>query len=171
VIEVVRGSLVHQQLDGIVNAANTLMRGGGGVDGKIHQAAGPEMLRALQRLAPRATEVGQVIVTPGFNLLAQHVFHVAGPIWRGGDSGEAELLEASYRNVLLKADEIGCETLGFCSISTGAFRFPLGEAAQIAISTVTETLGHCKTVSRVLFVMFGSAEFEAFNEALHDSRP
>ena len=117
-ISVVRGSLLDQSVDVIVNAANTLMRGGGGIDGIIHQRAGFRMLLELQRVAKHGCETGEVVITPGFDLPQKWVIHTPGPIWRGGAENEDELLASCYSNSMLKAVEVGAESIGFCSIST-----------------------------------------------------
>lgn len=169
-IQVVRGSLVEQDVDAIVNAANTLMRGGGGIDGRIHQLAGPKMLLELQRVAPKGANVAEVIVTPGFDLKAKHVLHVTGPIWRGGEYGEPALLAACYQNAVEKAEELGCASMGFCSISTGAYRFPLALAARIALQTVRDAAGGSSSLKRISFTMFGAEEYAEFTAALAEMR-
>ena len=162
-ISVVRASLLDVDADVIVNAANTLMRGGGAIDGLIHQRAGFKMLLELQRVAPRGCETGEVVVTPGFDLPQKWVIHTPGPIWRGGNDGEAELLASCYRNSMLKAIEIGAESIAFCSISTGVYGFPIAQAAPIAIDAV---LPHADQMERIVFAMYAAKEFEVFQEAL-----
>ena len=164
-VSIVRGSVLDQTAEVVVNAANTRMRGGGGIDGVIHQNAGPKMLLALQRLATRGAEVAQPIVTPGFNLEAQWVVHVAGPIWRGGNDQESELLEECYRNALLAAEETGCRSVAFCSISTGAFGFPIELAAQIALKTLQENAEGLQNIQSITMALFGAQEYEAFCQA------
>lgn len=167
-IKVVRGSLLDQDVDYIVNAANTMMRGGGGIDGAIHAAAGPKLLLELQRVAPKGCATGEVVVTAAHNLKHKGIVHTPGPIWRGGTQGEPELLAATYRNCLIAADAQDATSIGFCSISTGAYRYPLEEAAQIAIKTVRGwTQANSQTsIQRIIFAMRGAAEFEAFEQAL-----
>ena len=160
---VVRGSLLDQNVDVIVNAANTLMRGGGAIDGLIHQRAGFKMLLELQRVAPRGCEMGEVVVTPGFELPHQWVIHTPGPIWRGGNANEDELLANCYRNSMLKAQEIGAKSIAFCSISTGVYGFPIDRAAPIAISTIAPLADQFE---RVVFAMFGAQEFDVFHNSL-----
>lgn len=165
-IKVVRGALSDQNVDVIVNAANTRMRGGGGIDGRIHHLAGPKMLEELRRVAPQGAEVGEPVVTRAYDLPQNYVIHVAGPIWRGvGD--EPALLEASYRNAYTKAVELGVSSIGFCSISTGAFGFPLQLGAEIAIQTVKSLTADGGL--EVIFAMFGQQEYDVFCEELAKS--
>lgn len=162
-ISLVRGALTEQPVDVIVNAANTRMRGGGGIDGRIHQLAGRKMLDELQRVAPRGAEVSEPFVTLGHDLPHRHVIHIAGPVWRGvGD--EPELLEATYRNAYLKAVGLGAGSVGFCSISTGAFGFPLELGAVIAVRTVSELVRIHPM--KVVFAMYGAEEYEVFRRIL-----
>jgi O-acetyl-ADP-ribose deacetylase (regulator of RNase III) len=163
-ITVVRGSLVDQNVDAIVNAANTLMRGGGGIDGLIHQRAGFKMLLELQRVAPRGCETGEVVVTPGFDLPQQWVIHTPGPIWRGGKENEDELLANSYRNSMVKAIELNVKSIAFCSISTGVYGFPIERAAPIALDSI---MAHADQLESITFAMFGAAEYETFRDALN----
>ena len=162
-ISVVRGSLLDLDTDVIVNAANTLMRGGGAIDGLIHQRAGFKMLQELQRVAPRGCEVGDVVITSGYDLPQKWVIHTPGPIWRGGSTGEHELLAKCYRNSMLKANEVGAKSIGFCSISTGVYGFPIEEAAPVAIDAV---LPHANLFDRVIFAMYGDKEFEVFHNSV-----
>jgi O-acetyl-ADP-ribose deacetylase (regulator of RNase III) len=162
-ISVVRASLLDAEVDVIVNAANTLMRGGGGIDGAIHQRAGYKMLLELQRVAPKGCETGEVVVTLGFDLPQKWVIHTPGPIWRGGTNGEQELLAQCYRNSMLKGIELGAKSIGFCSISTGVYNFPIELAADIALQTV---LPLSDGFEQVVFAMFGAREYEVFNNSL-----
>ena len=167
-IKVVRGSLLDQDVDYIVNAANSMMRGGGGIDGAIHAAAGPKLLLELQRIAPKGCATGEVVVTSAHDLKHKGIIHTPGPIWRGGSEGEPELLAASYRNSLIAVDALSGTSIGFCSISTGAYRYPLGAAAQIAIATVWNwTQANPESpIETVIFAMRGASEFEAFDQQL-----
>lgn len=167
-INIVRGSVLDQGADVIVNAANTLMRGGGGIDGRVHQLAGPKLLLALQRVAPRGAEVAEAVVTPGFNLPAKWIVHVAGPIWRGGDQGEGEQLAACYRNALLAADKTESESVAFCSISTGTFGFPLDLAAPIALRSLAETGHELHHIKKLTVALFGQEEFQVFSRHSSD---
>jgi O-acetyl-ADP-ribose deacetylase (regulator of RNase III) len=167
-IEVVRGSVTDQDVDSIVNAANTGMRGGGGIDGRIHRAAGPGMMEELIRVAPHGAKTGTVVVTGGHNLKQKFVFHTPGPVWNGGQRGEPELLAACYRNCIDEADRRGLESIAFCSISTGVYGYPLEQAAPLAARTVQEFIeAHPRTsIRRVIFAMYGADEFEVFVRAL-----
>jgi O-acetyl-ADP-ribose deacetylase len=133
-IEAVLGDITAERVDAIVNAANSSLLGGGGVDGAVHRAAGPELLAACRALGGCPT--GEARATPGFGLPARWVIHTVGPVWRGGGDGEAELLASCYRHSLAVADEIGARSVAFPAISTGAYRYPPAEAATIAVDTV-----------------------------------
>ena len=135
-IRVVEGDITRLEVDAIVNAANTSLMGGGGVDGAIHRAAGPELKEACRPLGGCPT--GEARITPGFRLPAHYVIHTVGPVWRGGDGEEPELLAACYRNSLELALESDVRTIAFPAISTGAYGFPKGEAARIAVSAMRE---------------------------------
>jgi O-acetyl-ADP-ribose deacetylase (regulator of RNase III) len=138
-IEVVLGDITRESVDAIVNAANLSLRGGGGVDGAIHRAAGPELARAGAMLAP--CRAGDAKATPAFGLAPRitHVIHTVGPVWRGGDGGEPETLASCYRRCLEVADELGAGSVAFPAISTGIYGFPGDEAARIAVRTLRET--------------------------------
>lgn len=167
-ITVVRGSVLEQDVDAIVNAANTAMRGGGGVDGAIHRAAGPGLLQELFRVAPNGAPTGTVVVTHGHNLKQPWILHTPGPVWRGGTHGEPELLASCYRACLDAAHEKGLRSVAFCSISTGVYGYPLEQAAPIALGTVRDWLqAHPDTtLERIVFAMFGEREYEVFSETL-----
>ncbi len=136
-LEVVRGDITREQVEAIVNAANSSLQGGGGVDGAIHRAAGPELARAGRLLAPCRT--GQATATPAFRLdpPVRHIIHTVGPVWRGGGRGEAELLASCYRSSLEVADGLGVRSIAFPAISTGIYGYPADEAARIAVATIT----------------------------------
>ncbi|MFV1990447.1 MAG: O-acetyl-ADP-ribose deacetylase [Acidimicrobiales bacterium] len=160
-LNLVLGDITTEQDDAIVNAANSSLLGGGGVDGAIHLAAGRELLEHCQTLG--GCETGQAKVTPGFNLVAPWVIHTVGPVWHGGQHGEAELLASCYRESLRRADKIGIETIAMPAISTGVYGYPSGPAAAIAVQTVQTTP---TTVKEVRFVCFNQATWEAYEAAL-----
>ncbi|MBX3118847.1 MAG: macro domain-containing protein [Fimbriimonadaceae bacterium] len=166
-VEIVHGSLLDQSVEVIVNAANTMMRGGGGIDGMIHQKAGQRLLWELQKVAPKGCPTGEVVVTAGHDLPFKAILHTPGPIWRGGAEGEAELLQACYRNSLAEADRLGVASIGFCSISTGAYRYPLPEAAEIALTTAYSwhEVKPDSSLERIVFALWGREEYAAFCEA------
>lgn len=167
-ITVVRGSVLDQDVDAIVNAANTAMRGGGGVDGAIHRAAGPGLLEELIRVAPHGAPTGTAVLTRGHNLKQPYIIHTPGPVWRGGHHGEPDLLASCYRSCLETAERQGLQSLAFCSISTGVYGYPLEQAAPLALGVVRDYLrAHPNTsIRRVVFAMFGEKEYEVFSQAL-----
>ena len=166
-IEFVQGSVLEQDVDAIVNAANTAMRGGGGVDGAIHKAAGKQLMNELIRVAPNGAKTGTAVITKGHLLKQPYVIHTPGPVWKGGHSNEAERLASSYRSCLEKAEERGLTSIAFCSISTGIYGYPLALAAPLAVRTVMEYLrDHSDTtLERVVFAMYQKHEYLAFTEA------
>ena len=148
-IEVERGDITRQDVDAIVNAANTSLLGGGGVDGAIHRAAGRELLEACKKLG--GCETGDAKATPGFRLRAKWVIHAVGPVWSGGSRGEREQLASAYRRSLEVADQVGARSVAFPAISTGAYRFPPEEAAAIAIRTIRAAPTNVELVRLVAF--------------------
>lgn len=168
-ISVISGSILDQDVQCLVNAAKKEMRGGGGLDGAIHHAAGRKMAEQLAYRSPYGAETGEPVLTDGFNLRQQYIIHVAGPVWRGGTNGEESLLKAAYGNALTCADSCKIESLAFPSISTGIYCFPLEKAAQIALRTTIEYLAENSDSSlrRVVFAMYQLTEFAVFEEALN----
>jgi O-acetyl-ADP-ribose deacetylase (regulator of RNase III) len=159
----VSGDITRREVDAIVNAANTSLLGGGGVDGAIHRAAGPELLEACLKLRGCAT--GDAKATPGFRLQAKWVFHAVGPVWSGGDRGEDGLLAGCYRRCLELAREHGAKSIAFPAISTGIYGFPSERAARIAVETVRECL-EGSGVETVEFVCFDERTKGIYDEAL-----
>ncbi|MBR4784865.1 MAG: O-acetyl-ADP-ribose deacetylase [Fibrobacter sp.] len=151
-IEIIQGDITTLAVDAIVNAANCSLLGGGGVDGAIHRAAGPELLRACIPL--NGCETGKAKITPGFRLPAKYVIHTPGPVYRDGLHGEPELLESCYRNCLELAEESECATVAFPAISTGVYGYPWEAATEIAVRTVRSF--PAKTVKKVIFCCFSS---------------
>lgn len=165
-LEVVTGDITTFDVDAIVNAANSTLLGGGGVDGAIHRAAGPGLLRECKTLGGCPT--GEARITGGYNLTAGHVIHAVGPIWRGGGSGEDGLLASCYRNVFRLVLENGLGSVAFPSISTGAYGFPVERASRIALREIRAFLEGEGTGVRVLVVCFGQAVYDAYMEAVKE---
>jgi O-acetyl-ADP-ribose deacetylase (regulator of RNase III) len=163
-IEIARGDITKQEVDAIVNAANTTLLGGGGVDGAIHRAAGPELLAECRTLG--GCKAGEAKITRGYRLPARFVIHTVGPIWRGGTHGEPETLANCYQNSLQVAVENGIKTIAFPAISCGAYGYPLQEAAQIALKTVREFLATTGQVDKVIFVVWDEHVYEAYRKLL-----
>ncbi|HZV50370.1 MAG TPA: O-acetyl-ADP-ribose deacetylase [Candidatus Dormibacteraeota bacterium] len=160
-IEAVRGDITRETVDAIVNAANRSLRGGGGVDGAIHRAAGPELLEACRRLG--GCETGDARATPGFRLPARWVIHAVGPVWHGGHRGEPDLLASCYRRSLEVADELGARSVAFPAISTGAYGFPRELAARIAVETIRSTP---TSVELARLVAFDQETYEIYRRLL-----
>ena len=163
-IEAVQGDITQQTVDAIVNAANTTLLGGGGVDGAIHRAAGPELLEECRRIGGCPT--GEARITKGYRLGAEHVIHTVGPVWSGGKRREAELLRGCYVNSLKLANEHGIKSIAFPSISTGAYRYPIEQAARIAVDTVRAALERPTSVELVRFVCFSRSDLEVYQNLL-----
>ena len=164
-IQIIQVDITKQAVDAIVNAANCSLLGGGGVDGAIHRAAGPELLAECRTLNGCAT--GQAKITKGYRLPAKYVIHTPGPVWHGGSHGEAELLASCYRSCLELALSHDCRTVAFPSISTGVYRFPLDRAAHIAVGAVRGFLtSHPAAFDEILFVCFDEKTKHAYDMAL-----
>lgn len=163
-LQTVLGDITKQSVDAIVNAANCSLLGGGGVDGAIHRAAGPELLAECRTL--HGCETGRAKITKGYKLPAKHVIHTPGPVWHGGNNGEAELLASCYRSCLELASENGCRTVDFPSISTGVYHFPLDKAAAIASKTIKEYLNAHPEIERVRMVCFDERTKAAYDSAI-----
>lgn len=163
-IDVVQGDITEQRVDAIVNAANASLLGGGGVDGAIHRAAGPELLTACQKIGGCPT--GEARITPGFRLPARWVVHTVGPVWHGGTRGEEGQLARCYRVSVALAAEHGARTVAFPSISTGAYGYPVERAAPVAIAALREALVAHPEVERVTIVCRGQETFDAFRRAI-----
>lgn len=167
-IEVVEGDITGLEVDAIVNAANTWLQGGGGVDGAIHRAAGPGLEQECRTIGRCPT--GEARITKGYDLPAKHVIHAVGPVWNGGGRGEDGLLENCYRSSLALAREAGVRSIAFPAISTGAYRFPLERAARIAVATVAAELDRDRGgIERVVFATFEREATDAFRQALKDA--
>lgn len=163
-IQIVEGDITRSDADAIANAANTSLLGGGGVDGAIHRAAGPQLLAECRTL--HGCETGKAKITKGYNLKAKYVLHTPGPVWHGGNHGEAEKLAGCYRSCLELASEYGCKTVDFPSISTGVYGYPVDKAAAVAVSTIAEYLAGHPEIERVRMVCFDSRTRRAYDTAL-----
>jgi O-acetyl-ADP-ribose deacetylase (regulator of RNase III) len=168
-IELVEGDITRQRVEGIVNAANRSLLGGGGVDGAIHRAAGPDLLEECRGLGGCPT--GEAKITGGHGLAARHVIHAVGPIYRGGGRGEAELLASCYRKSLELAEVHGLETVAFPAISTGAYGYPIREAAAIALRTTLDWLAGRRLPAKVVFVLYTARDLAVYREVLARMAP
>lgn len=164
-----RGDITDQWVDAIVNAANSSLMGGGGVDGAIHRRGGKEILKECKEvrrnLWPEGMPTGEAVITSGGNLPAKHVIHTVGPVWKGGTRNEPELLGRAYRNSLSIALEAGIRSIAFPSISTGAYGYPIREASRIALSNVKAFLEKNFGIEKVVFVLFSDRDYMAYMEA------
>ena len=167
-IVLVRGSVLEQDVEAIVNAASVGMRGGGGLDGAVHHAAGPALLAELREKVPSGSPTGSVVVTGGHNTPFKAILHTPGPVWKGGSRGEPDALAACYRNCLAAAHELGLASLGLPSISTGIYGYPIDKAAPLVVRTVRDWVAAQGETSleRIVFAMFGGEEYQAFRKEL-----
>ena len=171
-IRLVQGDITDIEADAIVNAANSTLMGGGGVDGAIHRKGGPRILEECRRIRatqwPDGLPTGKAVITSGGNLRAKHVIHTVGPVWRGGANHEPELLAEAYRNCLELAVSEGLRTVAFPSISTGAYGYPIEKASFTALATVKEYLQKEDKLNEVTFVLFSRSDFETYRHAAED---
>ncbi len=163
-IGLARGDITKLDVDAIVNAANTTLLGGGGVDGAIHRAAGPELVVECRTIG--GCRPGEAKITCGYNLPARFIIHTVGPVWRGGGRGEAEVLASCYRNSLQLAVGNGIKTIAFPAISCGAYRYPVSEASQIAVETTREFLANSDKIDKLIFVVATDEIFAAYRRLL-----
>jgi O-acetyl-ADP-ribose deacetylase (regulator of RNase III) len=162
-LELVQGDITAVAVDAIVNAANSGLRGGGGVDGAIHRAGGPSIMEECSRLGGCPT--GDAKATGAGSLPARYVVHAVGPVWNGGGSGEPELLASAHRRSIEVADELGCASVAFPAISTGIYGYPADRAARVALPAAMAAAEASEHVRRVVFVLFSDADLEAFRDA------
>lgn len=170
-IELLRGDITNVSVDAIVNAANSSLMGGGGVDGAIHRRGGAAILEDCRKIVARqgGCKTGESIITTAGNLPAKYVIHTVGPVWNGGDKGEEHKLANCYQNSLQLAVKNGCETVAFPNISTGIYRFPKKEAARIAVDTVTAFLNQTDQIKKVIFVCFDEENYNLMRDYLGSS--
>ena len=168
-LKVIQGDITQFQGDAIVNAANTTLMGGGGVDGAIHRAAGPALYAACEKF--HGCPTGEARITSGFHLPARYIIHTPGPIWRGGHSGEPQLLANSYHNSLQLADRNGCQKVAFHSISTGVYASPMEQAAAIAVQTIEKFILEARNVREVTMVCFDAKTFQAYHDQVEHRFP
>lgn len=163
-LSIVEGDITREETDAIVNAANSGLRGGGGVDGAIHRAGGPAIMEECRKIGHCPT--GQAVVTTGGNLKARYVIHTVGPVWSGGGRNEAGLLKSAYLESLKLASKKGLKSVSFPAISTGAYGYPLNDAARIALKTATDYLKEHPEIETVRFVLFGKPMYDVFSDEL-----
>ena len=168
-IQVIEGDITCQHVDAIVNAANTMLLGGGGVDGAIHRAAGPGLLEECRRL--NGCPTGEARITHGHNLPAHWVIHTVGPVWHGGGHGEDDLLTRCYRSCFALVEPYDIRTVAFPAISTGVYSFPLERATRIAVAEAKRFLESNRTLERIVFVCFGPAVYRCYQQVLEELFP
>lgn len=167
-LELAQGDVTKQEVDAIVNAANSHLAGGGGVDGAIHRAGGPAIMEETRRRYPEGCPTGSAVISGAGNLPAKYVIHAVGPVWRGGTQGEGDLLASAYRTCLALAAEHDCQSIAFPSLSTGAYGYPVEEASRIALTTAVEFLKDRQQPPLVRFVLFSKGDFDIFAQSLAD---
>lgn len=169
-ISLIQGDITNMEIDAIVNAANSSLMGGGGVDGAIHRRGGPTILEECINIRktelPEGLPTGHAVITSGGNLRAKFVIHTVGPIWRGGKDGEAELLANAYRNSLRLAHEKELRTIAFPSISTGAYGYPIYEASRIALQTVKDFVAEENDIDKIVFVLFSEHDLKVYKDTM-----
>jgi O-acetyl-ADP-ribose deacetylase (regulator of RNase III) len=174
-VRLVRGDITEMETDAIVNAANSSLMGGGGVDGAIHRRGGPKILEECKKIRatewPQGLPTGKAVITSGGNLKAKHVIHTVGPVWRGGNRGEPGLLAQAYQNSLRLAVAKGLKTVAFPSISTGAYGYPLEEASRVALEAVKEFLEKEDALNEVVFVLFSESALEVYSAEAEEVAP
>ncbi|HEY4759291.1 MAG TPA: O-acetyl-ADP-ribose deacetylase [Thermoguttaceae bacterium] len=168
ILELQQGDITLQEVDAIVNAANSRLAGGGGVDGAIHRRGGPSIMAETDARYPQGCPTGSAVISGAGNLPAKHVIHAVGPVWNGGQHGEAELLAGAYRRSLEMAVEHACRSIAFPALSTGAYRYPIELAARTALSTTIDFLQKQGEPALVRFVLFDAAAYAAFAAALKE---
>ena len=164
-----QGDITQEEVDAIVNAANRSLLGGGGVDGAIHRAGGPSILAECRKIG--GCQTGQAAITGGGNLKATYVIHTVGPVWHGGSANEEQLLRNAYQNSLREADENGVKSIAFPSISTGAYSYPIDQAAHVALKAVRDSLDEHSHVQEVRFVLYSQSDLQIYQKALQDVFP
>ena len=169
-LEITLGDITYEETDAVANAANEALRGGGGVDGAIHRAAGPGLLDELTRRYPDGTPTGTAVATDAHGLPARWVLHAVGPVWRGGDHGEPELLAGAYRSCMRLANELGARSVAFPAISMGIYGYPPPEGAALAVRTVADELASETSVEVARFVLFSEETYELFADAIDATR-
>jgi O-acetyl-ADP-ribose deacetylase (regulator of RNase III) len=165
-LRAIQGNIIKLAVDVIVNAANSSLLGGGGVDGAIHRAAGPQLLEECRKL--NGCKTGQAKITLGYKLPAKHIIHTVGPVYRDGAHGEVELLTSCYRNSLQLAVEKGAKSIAFPAISTGAYRYPLWEASRIAVGTARTFVANSTNLNEIIFCCFSESDLEVYEEILSE---
>ena len=166
VLELIQGDIIEQQVDAIVNAANSRLAGGGGVDGAIHRRGGAAIMQETDERYPDGCPTGSAVISGAGKLPANYVIHAVGPVWRGGSKGEAELLAGAYRRSLELAVENDCQSIALAAISCGVYGYPIDQASRVALQTAHDFLQQHKRPSLVRFVLFGADVYQAFAESL-----